>query len=169
MGNTAAKQSPAIKLAPPRVENGKPLLIAGIRKSYVPAEFSAIPAQWQAFAPHIGKIAGQIGRTSYGICWQATDQVSIEYLTGVEVSGFAGVPADFTVVSLPAAKYAVFPHRAHASKLHETCDAISKWLPDSGYECAADAETPAFFERYSEEFDPHTGLGGMEVWVPLKS
>ena len=167
MDHAAAKPSPAIKLEPPRFESGKPLLIAGIRKSYVPTEMGGIPAQWRAFAPHIGKIPGQIGGTAYGICWQATDNASIEYLSGVEVSGFAGVPGDFTVVSLPAAQYAVFPHRAHASKLYATCDAISKWLPDSGYECAADAETPAFFERYSEEFDPHTGLGGMEVWVPI--
>src|SRR5215475_3733988 len=99
----------------------------------------------------------------------ASAGANIEYLTGVEVSTFAGMPDNFTVVSLPAAKYAVFPHRAHVSKLYETCDAISRWLPDSGHQSAADAETPAFFERYSEEFDPQTGMGGMEVWVPLKS
>ncbi|PYT97708.1 MAG: hypothetical protein DMG38_18645 [Acidobacteria bacterium] len=62
-----------------------------------------------------------------------------------------------------------FPIARNVSKLHETCDAISKWLPDSGYQpAAADAETPAFFERYSEEFDPQTGMGGIEVWVPIK-
>src|SRR5216683_1823284 len=31
------------------------------------------------------------------------------------------------------------------------------------------ADAPNFFERYSEEFDPRTGMGGIEVWVPLKS
>jgi len=130
---------------------------------------SGIPAPWQTLAPHIGKIPAQIGRTAYGICWLAADNESIEYLPGVEVSRFAGVPADFTVASIPALRYAVFPHRAHASKLYETCDAISKWLPDSGYQpAAADAETPAFFERYSEEFDPHTGMGGIEVWALIK-
>ena len=170
MTQTAAKQTPEIKLEP-RFENGKPLLIAGLRKAYAPEAMRGIPAQWQAFAPHIGKIPGQIGRTTYGICWQAADSPKIEYLSGVEVSGFAGMPEDFTVVSLPAAKYAVFPHRAHVSKLYETCDAISRWLPESGHQsaAAADSETPAFFERYSEEFDPQTGMGGMEVWVPLQS
>ena len=113
MGHTAAaKQSPAIKLEPRRFENGKPLLIAGLRNSYAPQAMSGIPAQWQTLAPHIGKIPAQLGRTAYGICWQAADNESIEYLSGVEVSGFTGVPADFTVVSIPALRYAVFPHRA---------------------------------------------------------
>jgi AraC family transcriptional regulator len=168
MSHTAARQSPATKLAP-RFENGKPLLIAGLQKSYAPAAMRGIPAQWQSFAQHMGKIPGQVGPTAYGVCWQAADGVNIEYLSGVEVSTFAGMPDDFTVVSLPAAKYAVFPHRAHVSKLYETCDAISRWLPESGHQSAADAETPSFFERYSEEFDPQTGFGGMEVWVPLQS
>ena len=158
-----------MQLEPPRLENGKPLLIAGLRESYAPAVMSGIPAQWRTFAPHIGKIPGQIGRATYGLCWQARDDQSIEYLSGVEVSGFAGLPTDFTVASIPAQRYAVFPHRHHVSMLYQTCDAISKWLPESGYQCAdGDAETPAFFERYSEQFDPRTGMGGMEVWVPIQ-
>ena len=170
MSHTAAKQTLATKLEP-RFENGKPLLIAGLRKVYAPAAMLCIPAQWQAFAPHIGKIPGQVGRTTYGVCWQAADSANIEYLSGVEVSSFAGMPDDFTVVSLPATKYAVFPHRAHVSTLYETCDAISRWLPGSGHRSVAadSAETPSFLERYSEEFDPQTGMGGMEVWVPLQS
>lgn len=170
MSQAAAKQSSATKLET-RFEDGKPLLIAGLRKSYAPAAMRSLPAQWQAFAPHIGKIPGQVGRTAYGVCWRAADSPNIEYLTAVEVSTFAGLPEDFTVVSLPAAKYAVFPHHGHVSKLYETCDAISRLLPESGHQsaAAADPETPAFFERYSEEFNPQTGMGGMEVWVPLKS
>jgi AraC family transcriptional regulator len=171
MSHTAAKQTSGIKLESPRFEKGKPLLIAGLRKSYAPAAMRDISVQWQTFAPRIGKISGQVGRTTYGVCWQAADNVNIEYLSGVEISTFTGMPEEFTVVSLPATKYAVFPHRAHVSKLYETCDAISRWLPESGHQPAAatDPETPAFFERYSEEFDAQTGMGGMEVWVPLNS
>ena len=40
----------------------------------------------------------------------------------------------------------------------------SKWLPDSGHE-AADAPD---FERYGERFDPATGEGGCEIWIPIK-
>jgi AraC family transcriptional regulator len=169
MSHATAKPAPATKLEAPRFENGKALLIAGLRNHYTGETMKDLPAQWQRFAPHIGKIHRQVDGNTYGICWQAAEGAGIEYLTGVEVSGFAGVPGDFTVVGLTAAKYAVFPHRAHVSKLYETCDAISRWLPESGYQHGDEAETPAFFERYTEEFNPQTGMGGMEVWVPLKS
>ncbi len=31
---------------------------------------------------------------------------------------------------------------------------------------AADAPD---FERYGEEFDPRTGTGGVEIWIPIKA
>jgi AraC family transcriptional regulator len=170
MTHAATKQSPALQLEPPRFENGKALLIAGLRSHYTAETMKDLPAQWQRFVPHIGKIPGQVDRTAYGICWQARDGAGIEYLSGIEVSGFSGLPSEFTVVSIPAQRYAVFSHRGHVSKLYETCEAISKWFPESGYQCAAGGDDgPDFFERYTEEFDPHTGMGGMEVWVPIKS
>ncbi len=170
MSHAATKQSHALQLEPPRFENCGALLIAGLRSNYTAETMNELPAQWQRFAPHIGKIVGQIGRTTYGMCWQASDGGGIEYLSGVEVSGFSGLPGEFTVVSIPAQRYAVFPHRGHVSQMYETCDAISKWLPESGHQCAdGGADGPDFFERYSEEFDPRTGMGGMEVWVPIKS
>jgi AraC family transcriptional regulator len=170
MPQTKMKEKPAAKLEAPRFQEGKALLIAGLRRIYAPGTMNGIAAQWQSFAPHIGKIPGQVGRVTYGVCWQGQDGKSLEYLSGAEVSGFAGVPSDFTVVSLAPANYAVFSHRGHALKLSDTIDAIFyRWLPESGHEAGGDAETPAFFERYGEEFDPQTGMGGIEVWIPLKS
>ena len=170
MSHAATKQAHAQQLEPPRFVNGRALLIAGLRNRYTAETMNAIPLQWQRFAPQLGKIAGQIGRTTYGMCWQARDGAGIEYLSGVEVFGFSGLPTEFTVASIPAQRYAVFPHRGHVSQIYETCEAISKWFPESGYQCAGGgADGPDFFERYTEEFDPRSGMGGMEVWVPVKS
>jgi AraC family transcriptional regulator len=169
MSHAAAKQSPTTELKPPRFENGRALLIAGLHSHYTAETMKDLSTQWQRFAPHIGNIPGQLGRATYGICWQPREGSGIEYLTGVEVSGFVGLPAEITVASIPAQQYAVFPHRRHVSKLYETCEAISRWLPESGHQHSDEAETPAFFERYTEEFNPQTGMRGMEVWVPLKS
>ena len=170
MPQAKMREKPALPLASARFVDGKAMLIAGLRRVYGPREMNKIATLWQSFAPHIGKIAGQVGRTTYGVCWQASDGESIEYLSGVEVRGFAGVPSSFTVVSLAPARYAVFPHRDHVLKLSQTIDAVfSEWLPESAYGAGGDPETPAFIERYGEEFDPRTGMGGMEVWVPLKS
>jgi AraC family transcriptional regulator len=60
----------------------------------------------------------------------------------------------------------VFSHREHISTIRRTVKTIwSKWLPESGHEIA-DAPN---FERFGEELDPKTGLGGFEIWIPIKA
>jgi AraC family transcriptional regulator len=171
MSQAKMKESPAAQLEAPRLENGRALLIAGLRSRYTPETMSSIPGQWQRFAPHIGKVPGQVGGVAYGVCFNASNGAGdVEYLSGVEVSSASGLPSEFSLVSIPAQRYAVFAHREHVSKLHETLDAIGrKWFPESRQEAAPRAAgAPDFFERYSEEFDPRTGMGGMEVWIPVK-
>jgi AraC family transcriptional regulator len=164
------KKSPAAQLEAPRFESGKPLRIAGLRQHYTPETMKNIPELWQRFGPHIGKIPGQVGRVAYGLCFNALSPDGMDYLAGVEVSGSSVLAGEFSVTGIPAQKYAVFSHREHVSKMYETLDAIDKWFPGSGFEAAlGNAEAPNFFERYSEEFDPRTGMGGIEVWVPIKS
>jgi AraC family transcriptional regulator len=165
------KESPTIQLEAPRFEDGKALLIAGLRSHYTAASMNNIPEQWQRFAHYIGNVPCQVGRMTYGLNFLSANVEGIDYLSGVEVSSCSGLPSEFRCVSIPARRYAVFAHRDHVTKLRDTCDAIGKkWFPGSGYELArGDAETPDFFERYTEEFNPQTGMGGMEVWVPIKS
>jgi AraC family transcriptional regulator len=158
------------ELEAPRFEEGKALVLAGFREHYVGETMKNIPAQWQRFAPHIGQVPGQVGPTAYGVCWSASDDSGgIEYLSGVEVSGSAALLNNFTIVAIPALRYVVFPHRGHVSRFWETLDVITrKWFPESGFKpVRGKDEAPDFFERYSEEFNPQTGMGGMEVWVPI--
>jgi AraC family transcriptional regulator len=164
--------SPAGQLETPRFENGQAQLIAGLRSRYTGETMNNIPAQWQRFAPHLGKVPGQIGQTSYGVVWTASkDSPEVEYLAGVEVSGDKGLPSEFTVATIPALRYAVFHHGKHVAKIRETIDAIfHRWLPESGHQSAHDvAGAPDFIERYSEDFDPKSGMGGTEIWVPIKT
>jgi AraC family transcriptional regulator len=170
MTHPKTKKTPFPEREDPRLVRGKPLLIAGLRRRYNGETMSNIPEQWQRFASHIGKIPGQASGVTYGVCWEAADGDGIEYLSGVEVTGFAGLRSEFTVVSIPAHRYAIFAHREHVSSLSDTVEAIfNRWLPESGHKAAGAAETPDFFERYSEEFNSETGMGGMEVWVPIHS
>ena len=161
------KTSLASQLEAPSVENFGPLLIAGLRKHFAAAPWNDTPELWQSFAPYLGKISGQVGLKAYGLCFLMAN--GLDYLSGVEVSSSSGLPNDFTMVSIPAQRYLIFPHREHVSKLHETCDKIAEWLPTSGYEAAKPVGAPDFFECYSEKFNPGTGMGGMEVWVPIKA
>jgi AraC family transcriptional regulator len=170
MSQATMKKPPALQLEPPRFENGRALLIAGLREHYTPETMKNVPELWRRFAPHIGKVPGQVGPVAYGLCFNALSPDGMDYLAGVEVSASSSLPSEFSVAIIPVQKYAAFSHREHVSKLYETLDAIDKWLPGSGLEVSSGApEAPSFFERYSEEFNPQTGMGGMEVWIPIKS
>ena len=46
-----------------------------------------------------------------------------------------------------------------------TCAAAGDWLSQSGR--AAPEGPMQMIERYGPEFDPRTGNGGCEVWIPL--
>jgi AraC family transcriptional regulator len=153
-------------LKPPRFENGKPLLIAGLGERYVCETSAGIPAQWQRFVPHIGHIPGQVGRTAYGVRCNSDDAGNFDYICGVEVSDFSRVPPDWYRARIPEHRYAVFSHRDHISTIRRTWNTIwNKWLPESGHE-VADAPD---FERYGEDFDSATGTGSVEIWVPIKT
>ena len=80
------------------------------------------------------------------------------------------MPRGFRLNSQPyvsaAREYAVFIHRDHVSAIGNTIDKIwNDWVPQAGVNVAS---APCF-ERYSEEFNPQTGMGGMEIWIPLEA
>jgi len=153
------------ELQEPRIVRNPALLLAGVSRQYASGDNSAIPAQWQEFGPRLGNIPGQTGSAAYGVVYNMDDADNYEYLCAVEVADFARVPSELTRLRIPELSYAVFQHDGHVSGVQATCAAIwGSWLPTSGRE---PADSP-FFERYSESFDPVTGNGGLEVWLPLK-
>lgn len=152
-------------LAPPRFETGKPLLVAGIGERYSCESGAAIPGQWQRFHQSVDHIPGRIGKVAYGVCCNGDDSGNFDYIAGVEVSDFSDLPREFSSIRIPVQKYAVFTHRDHISTIRRTINTIwNHWLPASGMK-AADAPS---FERYDENFDPLTGNGGLEIWIPVR-
>ena len=152
-------------LEPPRFEDAKALLIAGLGERYTCETTAGIPALWQRFGPHIGTVPGQVGNIAYGVCCNGDGTGNFDYICGVEVSDFGRLPAEFARVRIAAQRYAVFSHRGHISTIRRTWNTIlSQWLPNSEFK-AADAPD---FERYDERFDPMTGNGVVEIWVPVK-
>jgi len=161
----AMADTPPPTLKPPRIETGKTLLIAGLSERYTHASSAGIPSQWQEFRPHIGHVPGQIGKVAYGVFYNTDDSGNMDYMTGVEVADFSDLPKEFARLRIPEHLYAVFAHQGHVSAIRATMNAIwNSWLPASGYE-AADAPG---FERYDENFNADTGLGGFEIWIPVR-
>jgi AraC family transcriptional regulator len=155
-----------VKLDPPRFDTGRTLLVAGLGERYSFETNHGIPLQWQRFVPYIGNIPGQAGNVTYGVCCNSDGAGNFEYIAGVEVSSFDDLPPEFRRVRIPAQRYVVFTHREHISTMRGTVYTIwNKWLPESGYEIA---DAPDF-ERYDEKFDPQSGTGEVEIWLPLKA
>lgn len=150
-------------LAAPRIVASDALLIFGLSMHCERAGDPGIPPLWSRFGPYIGNIDGQIGHTAYGVIYNSEEAGKFDYLCGVAVSAFPSHPVEFTRRRIPAQTYAVFEHRDHISAIRATFKAI--WEQGlSGFE-AIDAP---WLEVYGEHFDARTGLGGVEIWVPVK-
>lgn len=152
-------------LAPPRFETGKAMLIAGVGERFSHENGAGIPGLWQRFHQYVQNFPGRIGQVAYGVCTNGDDAGNFDYIAGVEVHDFSDLPRDFSRVRIPEQKYAVFTHRDHVASIRRTVNTIwNHWLPSSGFKMA---DSPTF-ERYDEKFDPATGNGGFEIWVPIK-
>jgi AraC family transcriptional regulator len=152
-------------LAPPRFETGKAMLIAGIGDRFSHDNGAGIPGLWQRFHQYVQNFPGRIGNVAYGVCCNGDDSGNFDYIAGVEVADFSDLPREFARVRIPEQRYAIFAHKDHISSIRRTVNTIwNHWLPNSGLKMA-DAPT---FERYDESFDPQTGNGGLEIWVPVK-
>ena len=152
-------------LQAPRFEVANAFLVAGVGDRFSHENGAGIPGLWQRFHQTSADIPGRIGRVAYGVCCNGDDAGNFDYIAGVEVSDYSDLPREFAKVRIPAQRYAVFTHREHVSTIRRTVNTIwNHWLPASGLKIA-DAPN---FERYDEKFDPATGNGGFEIWVPVR-
>lgn len=150
-------------LASPRIVGSSALLIFGLGERCT--SNAGMPAQWDRFLPHLGHIQGQVGNVAYGVICNTDEAGTYEYICGVEVRKFPSHPPEFARLRIPPQTYAVFEHRGHISEIGATWKAIwNQALPDCGHKAV---DGPAF-ERYPETFDGRTGLGGLEIWIPVK-
>jgi len=152
-------------IAPPRFETGKAMLVAGVGDRFSHDNGAGIPGLWQCFHQYVQNFPGRIGQVAYGVCTNGDDAGNFDYIAGVEVADFSDLPREFSRVRIAEQRYAVFTHTDHISTIRRTINTIwNHWLPTSGHKMA-DAPT---FERYDEKFDPATGDGGFEIWVPIR-
>lgn len=161
----AAVRAQSLGLNKPTFRDSPALVIAGLNESYTSDTRSGIPEQWHRFLSRAASITNRQGSDFYGVCWNIATDGSFRYLTGVEVSAADQLADEFTPLKLDARRYVVFPHSGHVSALPQTMDMIwSQWISDCGLNVSKDAPC---FERYTSAFNSQTGLGGMEIWIPL--
>ena len=156
----------------PRFESHGPLLIAGLQAHYTFKTLDDIPKQWERFVPQIGSVRGRMGEAAYGLCIDTSaGSEGFDYVTGVQVADLANLPAEWVGARIPAQTYAIFSHSGHVSTIRDTVHAIwEDWLPKSGREPAPTSRgEPNLIEQYGRQFDPKTGTGDIELWLPIKA
>jgi AraC family transcriptional regulator len=152
------------KIEVTRMQEGRALRIAGITEHYTAEKSAAIPSQWQRFAPYIGHITGQTGPEAYGVM-SFHESGEMDYTAGVEVRSTTTVSDPLSIVDVPQQFYAVFTHRGHVTDIKLTCEAIwNDWFQRS----QAKPTKGPMFELYDSRFNPTTGTGEVEVWVPVQ-
>ncbi|RXH19267.1 AraC family transcriptional regulator [Bradyrhizobium guangzhouense] len=152
-------------LKAPRFETAKAFLVAGIAERISCDNGAIIPGMWARLHQEVADIPGRNGNVAYGVCCNGDDSSNFDYIAGIEVGDFSDLARRFGRIRIPEQRYAVFTHTDHVASIRRTVSAIwNRWLPASSYK-AADAPN---FERYDEKFDPVSGNGGFEIWVPVK-
>jgi AraC family transcriptional regulator len=154
-----------VELAPPREMPGRARLIAGLGERYTFETNQGIPGLWQRFVPRMPQIPHPVGTGTYGVCCNSDSEGNFDYIAGVEVSSIDNLPRDFMHVALEPRRYAVFTHCGHISTIRDTVYSIwNHYLPRSNYKVVGAPD----FERYTDAFDPHTGNGEVEIWIPIE-
>ncbi len=159
----------AITIEDPEIRAVQTLLLCGLRRYYRYEERAGIPLLWQRFGPHIGTIPGQTPQgDAYGVCLRAEDDAAegFDYLAAVPMRSLDDLPGELVGVRIPASTFAVFQHRGHISEIGATCAAAGEWLARTGR--AQPGVAVMMVEYYPPSFDPRSGLGGCEVWVPVR-
>jgi len=159
-----SKKDTSTDLPEPRFVDGDAMVIVGLKKRYDDATSTQMPSQWQAFQAHIGNIDNQKGNVAFGVLCNSDDDGNIDYITGVEVSQYPETTQELDGLRVSPQTYAVFQHDGHVAEIGRTWQAIfGQWLAETEYR---PVDAPQL-ERYGEGFDTETGMGDIEIWIPV--
>ncbi len=153
----------------PRFVRPAAVHVVGMAGRFTPRTTSRIPQLWERFArgPMDG-VPHRAGHHTFGVCMDADfatlEEDGFTYLAGVEVSRVDAVPPGMIAITVPARTYAVLTHHGHIARLPDTVKYVfGTWLPASGHRHVASPD----FERYDERWEPTTGEGEIDIWVPI--
>ncbi|MFC7421770.1 GyrI-like domain-containing protein [Iodobacter arcticus] len=147
-----------------RFEQGKPMLLGGLRQQHGFAESSqSQPEQWRQFHSLLPTL-GQQGSFVYGVMCGHDPAHGFEYMCAIEVASLQGLPSNLGRMRIASQQYAVFLHRGSALSLGATWLAIcNEWLANSDYQSAHQPD----FEVYDASFDWNAGIGEIEIWISI--
>lgn len=155
------KKDMIVDVAKPEIRERGAFRVVGLSVKTSFEDTSAIPALWSDFNARENEVQNAVHRTAYGVCCDATEAGQFRYVAGIEATGLTD---GMDHVDIPAGRYAVFTHKGHISDLPKSVYTIwNQSLPD----LELTPEQRPDFERYDDRFDPETGRGAVEIWIPV--
>ena len=155
----------AVRVHNPRLVAGAEVRIVGLAAHYSYDAIAGIPGQWQRFMTFATTIPERRPGIPIGVATNVDADGGFDYICAVEVSAFSTMPAEWVRIAIPAHRYAVFEHLGHVSTIQNTYSAIwDEWLPAHQL---TSSDAPSI-ERHKETFDPRTGNGGVDLWIPVE-
>ena len=153
-----------VSVPAPMFREGRALLAVGFSERRRFGDVKAITALWRRFAPEVAAIENKAHTSPIGILTPAGEDGDFDYSCAVLVRDFSKSPGNLHRIRIPAQRYAVFPHAGHVSSVGRTYDTIlNDWLPGAGRTLT---EGPSL-EWHADTFDPMTGEGGIQIWLPV--
>ena len=155
------KKDMIVDVAEPEIRKRAAFRVVGLSAKTNFEDASVIPGLWSEFNAQEDTVQNAIQGAAYGVCCDATKAGQFRYLAGVEATGLTD---GMDHVDIPAGRYAVFTHSGHISDLPKSVYTIwNQCLPD----LELTPEQRPDFERYDNRFDPKTGRGAVEIWIPI--
>ena len=154
-----------INLKTPRFVSGAAMHVVGLSQFHPFGDAQGIAAQWRTFMASYSRIPAKKPGIPISVIINMDDDGNFKYVCAAEVASVAKIPDGLISLDVPAQNYAVFTHDEHVSTIGATYSAVwNEWFKSNDY---VPADGPSL-ERHLESFDPATGLGGVEIWIPVK-
>lgn len=139
--------------------------LVGLAAPCSPNEIIHIPAQWQRFmSSYYDYIPNKVKEMPIGMCEPPDDEGCFNYVCAAKVEAFERQLPGLGSFECEPRSYAVFAHNDHVSTIFDTYTAI--WNQALPAMARTVADCPVL-ELHNDTFDPDTGLGGVQLCIPL--
>ena len=159
------KDQSTLALRQPKIGERNGILAIGLLGQYAFGATEGIAGQWAKFmGSMVAEIENRVPSIPIGVTLSIDNDGNFDYVAAVEFTNVATVPSGLTKVQIAPRRWAIFEHDGNITTLSKTYMAIwDRWLPDHNQRLS---NAPSI-ERHKETFDPLTGYGGVEIWIPI--
>lgn len=148
-----------------RIESGRQMFLAGFRQVHRGSEaVREIPRQWRRLWPYFDSLPNRVGEIAYGLRFTRAEVRSTDYMCAIEIEDFDDLPPELDTIRIPRRSYVVLRHNGGMSELLSAWRLVwLDWYAESGLQFLS----PPDIERYDDSFDPASGEGTIELWIPV--